>query len=76
MRQITISFSLFTLLLSSINPGLAEDEGVPGRRVGGGTRYTSPKIKPSTTIQNRLSAMGFASRTHLPIALRMKAMYS
>lgn len=75
MRQITIGFSLLALLIAAINPALAEEEGVPGRRVGGGTRYTSPKIKSSPTIQNRLSAMSFASRAHLPIALKLKAMY-
>lgn len=75
MRQITLGFSLLALVLSSAEPVLAGRDGVPGRRVGGGTRFTQPKIKISPSQQARLSAMTFASRSKLPIALKLKAIY-
>lgn len=73
MRQITIGVSLFALLVSSANPAMADREGVPGRRVGGGTRWTAPRTKQSASLHNKLSAMSFASRNHLPLALKFKA---
>lgn len=76
MRQLTICFSLLTLMLSLATTATAADrEGVPGRRVGGGTRWTAPRLKPSHSMQGRISAMAFASRTGLPISLRFKAIY-
>jgi hypothetical protein len=76
MRQITASFSLLTLFLSLIDPASAgERQGVPGRRVGGGTRFTQPKVKQSPSRQARLAAMSFASRANLPISLKLKAIY-
>lgn len=74
MRQLTIGFSLLALFISISEPVLAR-EGVPGRRVGGGTRWTAPKLKPTPSQQNRLNAMAFASRANLPIALKLKAIY-
>ncbi|PSB32662.1 hypothetical protein [Stenomitos frigidus] len=75
MRQLAIVFSLFTLLLSLAAPAMADREGVPGRRVGGGTRWTTPRIKQHHSMQGKLSAMAFASRTRLPIALKLRALY-
>lgn len=74
MRQLTIGISLFALLLWSASPALAGREGVPGRRVGGGTRWNTPRIKSSPSLQSKLSAMSFASRTRLPMSLKLKAM--
>jgi hypothetical protein len=76
MRRLAISFSLFALVLSLAAPAKAAREGVPGRRVGGGTRWTTPRIKQPPSMQGKLSAMAFASRTRLPIALRLNALYS
>lgn len=76
MRQITIGLSIVALLFSVVEPAFAGRDGVPGRRVGGGSRWTQPKTKQSPTAQTRLNAMTFASRTHLPIALKLKAIYS
>ncbi len=75
MRQLTIGFSLLALILSFANPALADREGVPGRRVGGGTRWTSPRMKQAPSLQNKLSAMAFASRTRLPLSLKLKLIY-
>ncbi len=76
MRQLAISFSLCALVLSLATPAMADREGVPGRRVGGGTRWTAPRTKQPPSIQGKLSAMAFASRTRLPKSLRLKAIYS
>jgi hypothetical protein len=76
MRQITIGLSIVALLFSVVEPAFAGRDGVPGRRVGGGSRWTQPKSKQSPTAHTRLTAMTFASRTHLPIALKLKAIYS
>lgn len=76
MRQITIGFSLFALVVSLGKPALAEKEGVPGRRVGGGTRWSEPRLKPAPTMQTKLAAVTFASRCRLPKELKIKAMYS
>ena len=75
MRQLAIGFSLFALVLSLAAPAKAEREGVPGRRVGGGTRWTAPRSKQNPSIQSKLSAMAFASRTRLPISLRLNVLY-
>jgi hypothetical protein len=74
MRQLTISISLLALLLWSASPALAGREGVPGRRVGGGTRWTTPRVKSSPNLQGKLSAMSFASRAKLPMSLKLKVM--
>lgn len=75
MRQLTIGFSLLALILSFATPAEAGREGVPGRRVGGGTRWTAPRIKQPSSMQSKLSALAFASRTRLPIALRLRVLY-
>ncbi|HEY9655700.1 MAG TPA: hypothetical protein V6C50_09420 [Crinalium sp.] len=76
MRQLTACFSLLTLMLSLATTATAADrEGVPGRRVGGGTRWTAPRLKPPHSMQGKISAMAFASRTGLPMSLRFKAIY-
>jgi len=75
MRQITIGLSIFAMIFSVIKPALGGD-GVPSRRVGGGSRWTQPKNKPSASAQTRLMAMSFASRANLPIGLKLKAIYS
>lgn len=75
MRQLTIGFSLLALILSFASPAEAGREGVPGRRVGGGTRWTAPRIKQPPSMRSKLSAMAFASRTHLPIALKLRVLY-
>lgn len=75
IRQITIGFSILALMFSIAEPALAGREGVPGRRVGGGSRWTQPKLKSSPSTQSRLTAMSFASRNNLPLALKLKAIY-
>lgn len=75
MRQITLGFSMLALIFSIAEPALAGRDGVPGRRVGGGTRFTQPKTKSSPSHQTRLSALTFASRSKLPMALKLKAIY-
>jgi hypothetical protein len=74
MRYLTIGLSLAALFIASVSPADA-GEGLPGRRVGGGTRWTTPRLKPSNSVQNRLAALSFASRNHLPASLMFKAMY-
>lgn len=77
MRQITIGFSLLALFLSVAEPAFAGRDGFPGRRVGGGSRYTSqPKLKQAASATTRLTALAFASRANLPTALKLKAIYS
>lgn len=76
MRHITIGLSILALLFAVVEPAFAGRDGVPGRRVGGGSRWTQPKSKPSPTAQTRLAAISFASRNNLPIGLRLKAIYS
>jgi hypothetical protein len=75
MRQLTIGFSLLAMFFSATEPSLAGKDGVPSRRVGGGTRWTQPKLKQSPSTQSKLSAMTFASRTHLPMAFKLKVIY-
>lgn len=75
MRQFTIGFSLFALMLSFASPAKAGRDGVPGRRVGGGTRWTAPQLKQPPSMQGKLSAMVFASRSRLPIALKLRVLY-
>jgi len=62
MRHFTIGISLLALLISVATPAIAK-EGVPGRRVGGGTRWTAPRSNPGATLHTKLSAMAFASRS-------------
>lgn len=75
MRQITIGVSILALIFAIAEPVCAGKQGVPGRRVGGGTRWTQPKPNLTTSVQTRLNAMSFASRTNLPISLKLKAIY-
>jgi hypothetical protein len=75
MRQLTIVFSLLALFFSAIEPSFAGGDGVPKRRVGGGTRWTQPNPKQFPSAQSQLSAMTFASRNKLPIALKLKVIY-
>ncbi|MBW4696004.1 MAG: hypothetical protein KME27_30175 [Lyngbya sp. HA4199-MV5] len=75
MRQLMIGFSLLALMLSLASPAKADRDGVPGRRVGGGTRWTAPWLKQTPSFQHKLSAMAFASRTGLPLSLKLKAIY-
>ncbi|EKQ70772.1 hypothetical protein OsccyDRAFT_1077 [Leptolyngbyaceae cyanobacterium JSC-12] len=75
IRQITVGFSILALMFSVVEPALAGRDGVPGRRVGGGSRLTQPRMKPSPSAQTRLTALSFASRTNLPTALKLKAIY-
>lgn len=74
MRQLTIGFSILALLFAVVEPAFAGRDGVPGRRVGGGSRWTQPKAK-SPSAHTRLTAMTFAARNNLPIALKLKAIY-
>lgn len=76
MRQLAISISLLTVFLAFSETALAEREGVPGRRVGGGTRWTASRYKRTVSMQAKLSAMAFASRAQLPKSLKVKALYS
>lgn len=76
MRQFTVCFSLLTLILSLASSATAADrEGAPGRRVGGGTRWTAPRIKQPPSMQGKISAMAFASRVGLPMSLKLRAIY-
>ena len=84
MRQLAIGFSLLALLLLAVAPARAEEgrEGVPGRRVGGGTRwgyqsYGQAVLRNQPRVLSRkLSAMSLASRTRLPQELKLRALYS
>ena len=84
MRQCAIGVSLLVILLAAAAPALAEDgrDGVPGRRVGGGTRWTHQQHRQAAAFQKRpsalqrkLSAMAFASRTYLPRELKLRVLY-
>ncbi len=69
--------SLVAVLFSQILPATAGQsrEGVPGRRSGGGTRWTAPKAKQATLLRHKFAASTFASRTQLPMNLRLKAFF-
>ena len=83
MRQFTIGVSLLALCLATVAPVRADEgrEGIPGRRVGGGTRWTQQQYRHTVlqsqraTLQRKLDAMAFASRTHLPQELRLRVLY-
>jgi hypothetical protein len=75
MRHLTIGLSLLAIFFSAAEPSFAGGDGVPSRRVGGGTRWTQPKLKQSPSAYSKLSAMTFASRNNLPIAFKLKAIY-
>jgi hypothetical protein len=77
MRHITIGLSIIAILLTLTEPALASREGVPGRRVGGGTRWghNKPTKSKVALFQGKVSALSFASRTNLPMALKLKAVY-
>jgi hypothetical protein len=76
MRQITIGFSLLAFFFSITEPAFAGRDGFPGRRVGGGSRHTNqPKLKQTASSTTRLTALAFASRNNLPMALKLKAIY-
>ena len=76
-RRIATFVSLTALLLSYIAPAAAKNDpnGIPGRRTGGGTRWTVPNPKQTISLRNKLSAMTFASRNHLPMDLKLKALF-
>ena len=77
MRQVTAVCALAIFLLSIAEPAMAAPKkGVPGRRLGGGTRWSGPRIKQAVSLRGKLSAMAFASRTRLPMEVRVKALYS
>ncbi len=76
MRRITIGLSLIALIVSLAEPAIAGRQGVPSRRVGGGTRWSAPRPNPTVAVQNKLGALAFASRNNLPTALKLKAMFS
>lgn len=60
----TIGVSLFALVLAYAEPASSK-EGLPGRRVGGGTRWTLAQPKqPTVSLQTQLSAMAVVSGTH------------
>ena len=75
MRQLTIGLTLIALVAVLAEPALAARKGVPGRRVGGGTRWSAPRPIPTVSVQNKLGAIAFASRTNLPTSLKLKAMF-
>lgn len=75
MRYLTVGFSLLAILFSTAEPSFAGGNGVPRRRVGGGTRWTQPQLKQLPSAHSKLSAMAFASRNNLPIAFKLKAIY-
>lgn len=76
MRRITLGLFIVALMVALTEPAIAGRQGVPGRRVGGGTRWTAPRLKQPPTPQAKLNAMMFASRVNLPPSLRLKALYS
>jgi hypothetical protein len=47
MRQITTGVSLLALMFLLVEPAFAQRAGVPGRRVGGGSRLTQPQPERS-----------------------------
>jgi hypothetical protein len=61
MRRVMIVFSSITLLVSLMEPSLAQRPGVPGRRVGGGSRWTQPNLEPSANHQAMFSKISFGT---------------
>ena len=76
-RQIATVVSLVAFFLSYMAPASAKDNpnGIPGRRTGGGTRWTMPNPKQAVSLRNRFTALTFASRSHLPVNLKLKALF-
>lgn len=66
------------LMMTQLSPTLVAKnrEGVPGRRSGGGTRWTVTTSSTTASLRNRLAALAFASRTHLPSNLKVKALFT
>jgi hypothetical protein len=83
MRHFAIGVSLLALLLATVAPARSEEgrEGVPGRRVGGGTRWAHQQQKRAilhnqpSSLHRKFSAMAFASRTQLPQELKLRILY-
>lgn len=75
MRLLTIGFSLTAVILAFSDPAVAVKEGVPGRRVGGGTRWTAPRPRQATSLHNKLSVMSVASRAHLITCVKLEILY-
>jgi len=77
MLRTTMIVSLVALLLSQILPAQAAEsrEGVPKGRSGGGTRWTAPKANKVVSLRQKFAAATFASRTRLPMNLRLKAFF-
>ncbi len=65
MRQITIFLSISAFMVAMAEPAMAGRKGVPGRRVGGGTRVTAPLIQELSSVQSELSPAAFASGKNL-----------
>jgi hypothetical protein len=76
MRRLTLAISLIAIFTSLTEPASAGKEGLPGRRSGGGTRLTHSRQKITIKSSNRLHTMAFASRNRVPLALRIKALFS
>ncbi len=63
MRQVAITSSVLLLLLSAAVPVLAEQrQGVPGRRVGGGTRLYQ-ETRSASWFSNFSPTPGMASKS-------------
>jgi hypothetical protein len=77
MRQMTIGFSLIALILFLAEPALAGRQGVPGRRVGGGTRWSAPhsNLKSTLALQEKLGTLALSPRDKLPLSQYVKAIY-
>jgi acid phosphatase class B len=76
MRKITLALSLVAIFTSLAEPAAAGKEGLPGRRSGGGTRFTQSRQKITIKTSNRLYTLTFASRNRVPMSLRIKAFCS
>jgi hypothetical protein len=76
MRQLTLVFSVVALVTSLSQLAQATKEGLPGRRTGGGTRFSQAQQQTNTKVSQRFHALAFASRTNLPTALRVRVIYS
>jgi len=77
MLRITMIVSLVAIVFAQMLPVKAAEsrEGVPGRRSGGGTRWTAPKANKVASLRQKFAAATFASRAHLPLNLRLKAFF-
>ncbi len=69
MRRITIFLSIIALTIALADPALAGRKGVPGRRVGGGTRIAAPHLDQATNPKMQPNTVAFTSDSNSQLAL-------